>query len=159
MALSLDQQDVTVLGTHPKNIDRAEDRHKYSQLMDECGIDQPEWSELTSNEEAAEFCDRVGYPVLVRPSYVLSGAAMNVVRSKKDLNRYLDEAAEVSKEHPVVVTKFILGAREIELDAVAQDGQLIVAAVSEHVEEVIMLLCFLYSFANNEFLPGWRALW
>jgi len=103
--------------------------------MDQCGIDQPAWSELTSMDEAAVFCEKVGFPVLVRPSYVLSGAAMNVVRSPNDLTRYLEDAAAVSKEHPVVISKFIEGSREIELDAIAQDGRLIVHAIAEHIEQ------------------------
>merc|ERR1719379_1090559 len=116
-------------------IDSAEDRHKFSQLMDDAGIDQPAWRELSTLDDAEAFCDQVGFPVLVRPSYVLSGAAMNVVRSAEDLDRFLNEATAVSKEHPVVITKFIEGSREIELDAIAQDGKLIVQAVAEHVEQ------------------------
>jgi carbamoyl-phosphate synthase large subunit/carbamoyl-phosphate synthase small subunit len=135
LALDLHKNDVKVLGTHPDNIDQAEDRNKYSDLMDQIGVDQPAWSELADLDDAAIFCDNVGYPVLVRPSYVLSGAAMNVVRNKDDLRRYLIEAAEVSKEHPVVISKFIEGSREIELDAIAQDGQLIVHAICEHIEQ------------------------
>lgn len=135
LALDLHKQDVKVLGTHPDRIDQAEDRNKYSDLMDQIGVDQPAWSELADLDDAAEFCDKVGYPVLVRPSYVLSGAAMNVIRQPADLRRYLLEAAEVSKEHPVVISKFIEGSREIELDAIAQDGQLIVHAICEHIEQ------------------------
>jgi carbamoylphosphate synthase large subunit len=100
-------QGMTILGTHPTNIDRAEDRDKYSTLMDAIGVDQPAWRELTSFEDTQDFCNTVGYPVLVRPSYVLSGAAMNVVRTPEQLSRYLKEASDVSKEHPVVVSKFI----------------------------------------------------
>lgn len=136
MALGLDgEPGVNILGTTPTNIDRAEDRDKYSSLMDSIGVDQPEWCELSSLDDAAGFCDRVGYPVLVRPSYVLSGAAMNVVHSADDLARYLLEAADVSKEHPVVISKFIQGSREIDFDAIANNGQLIAHAVSEHVEQ------------------------
>ena len=135
LALELDGQDVKVLGTQPKNIDRAEDRSKYSDLMDSIGVDQPAWQELSTFAEAKNFCDEVGFPVLVRPSYVLSGAAMNVVFSAKDLERYLTDATDVSPDHPVVITKFITGSREIDLDAIAQDGQLIVHAVAEHVEQ------------------------
>eukprot|EP00041_Stephanoeca_diplocostata_P038083 m.1475849 g.1475849 ORF g.1475849 m.1475849 type:complete len:1525 (+) comp25156_c0_seq6:241-4815(+) len=134
LALGLHQQGVNVLGTHPDNIDRAEDRDKYSSLMTQIGVDQPAWCALTSVEEASKFCDDVGYPVLVRPSYVLSGAAMNVVRSADDLDRYLREAVSVSKEHPVVISKFIEGAREIDFDAIASKGKLVVYAVSKHVE-------------------------
>eukprot|EP00040_Diaphanoeca_grandis_P039152 m.258265 g.258265 ORF g.258265 m.258265 type:complete len:1509 (-) comp36354_c0_seq1:42-4568(-) len=135
MAMDLHRNGVKILGTHPDNIDRAEDRQKYSDLMDEIGVDQPAWCELSSTAEAAKFCDEVGYPVLVRPSYVLSGAAMNVVRSGEDLSRYLGEAVAVSQEHPVVISKFIEGAREIDFDAVAQNGKLIVYAISKHVEQ------------------------
>lgn len=123
-----------VLGTDPKDIDKAEDRHKFSQILDEIGIDQPAWKELTSVKEAEDFAESVGYPVLVRPSYVLSGAAMTVIRTKEDLEEKLTAASEVSPDHPVVITKFINGAEEIDVDAVAHDGQLLVHAVSEHVE-------------------------
>jgi len=124
-----------ILGTHPENIDRAEDRDKFSKLMDDIGVDQPAWRELTNLVEAEDFCNTVGYPVLVRPSYVLSGAAMNVVRTPEQLDRYLREAAEVSRDHPVVISKFIQGAREIELDAVAQKGEVVAYAIAEHVEQ------------------------
>jgi carbamoylphosphate synthase large subunit len=126
---------VNVLGTSPQDIDRAEDRDKFSKLMDEIGVDQPAWQELSSFDDAERFCAEVSYPVLVRPSYVLSGAAMNVVRSHADLKRYLQEATAVSKDHPVVISKFIEGAREIELDAIAQNGELVVHAVAEHIEQ------------------------
>lgn len=123
-----------VLGTNPKDIDKAEDRHKFSQILDEIGVDQPAWKELRSVKEAEEFADTVGYPVLVRPSYVLSGAAMTVIHTKEDLERKLTAASEVSPDHPVVITKFIDGAEEIDVDAVAHNGQLLVHAISEHIE-------------------------
>eukprot|EP00965_Chrysotila_dentata_P250569 6209525-Pleurochrysis_carterae.AAC.1 len=134
LALKMGNSDVKVAGTTPEMIDTAEDRNKFSALCDSVGIDQPEWQLLTSPEEATAFCDKVGYPCLVRPSYVLSGAAMNVAYSEDELKGYLLEAATVSKEHPVVVSKFIEGAREIDVDAVAQRGRVLIKAVSEHVE-------------------------
>ncbi|KAF4555747.1 Carbamoyl-phosphate synthase arginine-specific large chain [Elsinoe fawcettii] len=123
-----------VLGTDPKDIDKAEDRHKFSQILDSIGVDQPKWKELTSYEDAKSFAESVGYPVLVRPSYVLSGAAMTVIRSEGELQEKLTAAANVSPDHPVVITQFIEGAREIDVDAVASSGKVIVHAVSEHVE-------------------------
>ncbi|KAI5284201.1 carbamoyl-phosphate synthase (glutamine-hydrolyzing) cpa2 [Ascosphaera aggregata] len=123
-----------VLGTDPKDIDKAEDRHKFSQILDSIGVDQPAWKELTSVEEAEQFAEAVTYPVLVRPSYVLSGAAMSVIRSKDELKTKLLSASNVSPDHPVVITKFIEGAQEIDVDAVASEGRLIIHAVSEHVE-------------------------
>lgn len=123
-----------VLGTDPKDIDKAEDRHKFSQILDSIGVDQPAWKELTSVAEAEKFADTVGYPVLVRPSYVLSGAAMNVIYSQEELHNKLISASEVSPDHPVVITKFIEGAEEIDVDAVGSGGKLILHAVSEHVE-------------------------
>ncbi|TYZ60446.1 hypothetical protein PybrP1_009397 [[Pythium] brassicae (nom. inval.)] len=134
LALPLHKAGVHVLGTHPLMIDSAEDRYKFSKLMDAAGVRQPEWKELTSMAAAREFAARVGYPCLVRPSYVLSGAAMNVVYTGDDLERVLHEAVDVSPEHPVVITKFVEGAKELELDAVAKDGVVIAAAISEHVE-------------------------
>ncbi|KAL2756408.1 hypothetical protein ACRALDRAFT_2103915 [Sodiomyces alcalophilus JCM 7366] len=124
-----------VLGTDPKDIDKAEDRQKFSEILDSIGVDQPRWKELTSVEEAEAFADEVGYPVLVRPSYVLSGAAMTVIRSQEDLKEKLEAASDVSPDHPVVITKFIEGAQEIDVDGVASEGQLILHAVSEHVEQ------------------------
>jgi carbamoyl-phosphate synthase large subunit len=123
-----------VLGTDPNDIDKAEDRHKFSQILDSIGVDQPAWRELTSVEEAGSFADSVGYPVLVRPSYVLSGAAMSVIRSQDELKDKLLSASSVSPDHPVVITKFIEGAQEIDIDAVASGGKMILHAVSEHVE-------------------------
>ncbi|KAF3482089.1 carbamoyl-phosphate synthase [Arthroderma uncinatum] len=123
-----------VLGTDPKDIDKAEDRHKFSQILDSIGVDQPAWKELTSVTEAEAFADSVGYPVLVRPSYVLSGAAMSVIYSKDELKNKLLSASSVSPDHPVVITKFIEGAEEIDVDAVASSGKLILHAVSEHIE-------------------------
>lgn len=124
-----------ILGTDPRDIDKAEDRQKFSEILDSIGVDQPAWKELTSVAEAENFADEVGYPVLVRPSYVLSGAAMTVIRSHHELKDKLEAAADVSPDHPVVITKFIEGAQEIDVDAVASKGQLIVHAVSEHVEQ------------------------
>ncbi|RAL11666.1 carbamoyl-phosphate synthase (glutamine-hydrolyzing) CPA2 [Aspergillus homomorphus CBS 101889] len=123
-----------VLGTDPKDIDRAEDRHKFSQILDSIGVDQPAWKELTSITDAERFAEAVGYPVLVRPSYVLSGAAMNVIYSVDELKEKLLNASAVSPDHPVVITKFIEGAQEIDVDAVASNGKLLLHAVSEHVE-------------------------
>ncbi|KAK4117303.1 carbamoyl-phosphate synthase [Canariomyces notabilis] len=124
-----------VLGTDPRDIDKAEDRQKFSEILDSIGVDQPAWKELTSVEAAEEFAEQVGYPVLVRPSYVLSGAAMTVIRSKEDLKDKLEAAANVSPDHPVVISKFIEGAQEIDVDGVASGGELIVHAISEHVEQ------------------------
>lgn len=123
-----------ILGTDPRDIDKAEDRHKFSQILDEIGVDQPAWKELTSVSDAQSFAEQVGYPVLVRPSYVLSGAAMSVIRSKEQLKDKLLSASQVSPDHPVVITKFIEGAMEIDVDAVSAQGKLVVHAVSEHVE-------------------------
>jgi carbamoyl-phosphate synthase large subunit len=134
LAMKLHRQNVPILGTSPLNIDRAEDRKKFSSLCDNLGIDQPRWSELTSIEDIYEFVDEVGFPVLIRPSYVLSGAAMNVVSNKDQLQHFLTLAANVSKEHPVVVSEFIEQAKEIEIDAVAKNGEVVAYAISEHVE-------------------------
>jgi carbamoyl-phosphate synthase/aspartate carbamoyltransferase len=134
IALPLHRQGVKILGTSPEMIDMAENRYKFSRMLDTIGVDQPLWKELSTMEAAHEFCDKVGYPVLVRPSYVLSGAAMNVVYSRDDLDAYLTQAANVSREHPVVVTKYIEEAKEIEMDAVARDGKMVMHYVSEHVE-------------------------
>jgi carbamoyl-phosphate synthase large subunit len=124
-----------VLGTSPVSIDNAEDRFKFSMLLDSLGIDQPEWKELTSVDEAKGFSSKVGYPVLVRPSYVLSGAAMSVAHNDDNLAEYLDKAAEINTDYPVVISKFIENAKEIEIDAVARDGELVAWAISEHVEK------------------------
>jgi len=134
LALPLYNNGVKILGTSPKDIDRAENRHIFSKLLDKLNIDQPEWKELIDLKEAEKFADKVGYPVLVRPSYVLSGAAMSIALSKKELRFYLKKASDVSREHPVVISKFIEGGKEIEMDAVAKNGKLICYAVSEHVE-------------------------
>jgi len=134
IALKMWNRGVRVLGTSPVNLDRAEDREKFSKAMDAIGIDQPAWRELKSTEEAHQFADSVGYPVLVRPSYVLSGAAMNVAYNKKDLDDYLSLASTISHEHPVVMSKFIQNAQEIDVDAVANNGELCVYAVSQHIE-------------------------
>ena len=134
LAVKLHQSKVRIIGTSPEQIDNAENRHKFSQILDSCGIDQPEWKELTSLKEAKEFSSRVGYPVLIRPSYVLSGAAMSIVLNENELEDYLKKATELNKEHPVVISKFITDAREIEVDAVAEQGNLFCYAISEHVE-------------------------
>ncbi len=134
IALPLHRQNVNIFGTSPEMIDTAENRYKFSRLLDKIGVDQPQWKELTSFEEAQAFCVTVGFPVLVRPSYVLSGAAMNVVSSVDDLSDYLTQAAAVSRDHPVVITKYIEEAKEIEMDAVAKDGKLVMHYISEHVE-------------------------
>lgn len=134
IALPLYRENVKIYGTSPEMIDTAENRYKFSRLLDEIGVDQPLWKELTSFEEAQKFCNAVGYPVLVRPSYVLSGAAMNVVSTADDLSNYLTQATAVSKDHPVVITKYIEQAKEIEMDAVAKDGKMIMHYISEHVE-------------------------
>ena len=134
LAIPLDKAGVKILGTTAAMIDNAEDRFKFSDMIDEIGVQQPAWSELTSTESALDFAAKVGYPVLVRPSYVLSGAAMNTAYSDEQLRACLEEAAEVSKEHPVVISDFIQGAREIEMDGVGKDGELIAAAIHEHIE-------------------------
>ncbi|MDH3216263.1 MAG: carbamoyl-phosphate synthase (glutamine-hydrolyzing) large subunit [Candidatus Krumholzibacteria bacterium] len=134
LALPLNRAGVKVLGTSPSSIDAAEDRHKFSALLDQLGVDQPRWHEVTSAEQALTFARDVGYPVLVRPSYVLSGAAMNVAYRDDDLLSYLTQATRVSPEHPVVVSEFIAGAKEIEVDAVARRGEVVAYAMSEHVE-------------------------
>ncbi|SPQ23607.1 986d94d2-59df-4c8f-ac87-13177bf6dd50 [Thermothielavioides terrestris] len=134
IALPLLRAGVRVLGTSPEMIDTAENRYKFSRMLDRIGVDQPTWKELTSFEDARAFCQKVSYPVLVRPSYVLSGAAMNTVYSEGDLQSYLQQAADVSPEHPVVITKYIENAKEIEMDAVAKDGKVVCHFISEHVE-------------------------
>jgi len=134
LAMYLDEQHVPILGTAAKDIDNAEDRAKFSSMLTKNGINQPEWSALTSMDDIDSFVDRVGFPVLVRPSYVLSGAAMNVCSNKDELTRFLQLAANVSEDHPVVVSKFIENAKEIEMDAVARDGEILAYAISEHIE-------------------------
>jgi carbamoyl-phosphate synthase large subunit len=134
LALQLAEAGVRILGTPAQSIDRAEDRHKFSRLLDELGIAQPAWQELVSETDALAFARSVGYPVLVRPSYVLSGAAMGVASNDAELDRFLRRATHVSPLHPVVISKFLENARELELDAVASCGELVVSAVSEHVE-------------------------
>ena len=134
LAMHLDEQHVPILGTSAKDIDGAEDRARFSQMLNELGVNQPEWSALTSMDDINLFVDRVGFPVLVRPSYVLSGAAMNVCSNKEELERFLQLAANVSEDHPVVVSKFIEHAKEIEMDAVAKDGEILAYAISEHIE-------------------------
>ena len=134
LAMRLDEQRVPLLGTQAKYIDNAEDREKFSAMLGRIGVDQPEWSALTSMDDINAFIERVGFPVLVRPSYVLSGAAMNVCHTQEDLERFLTMAANVSKKHPVVVSQFLQHAKEVEMDAVAKDGEIIAYAISEHVE-------------------------
>ncbi len=134
LALRLDAQDVPILGTSARSIDNAEDRDKFSAMLDRIGVDQPEWRALTSLEDIDAFVAQVGFPVLVRPSYVLSGAAMNVCSNREELERFLQLAANVSKKHPVVVSRFIEHAKEVEMDAVAQNGEIIAYAISEHIE-------------------------
>jgi carbamoyl-phosphate synthase large subunit len=134
LAVKLDNAGVRLLGTSAKSIDNAEDRHKFSSMLDRLGIDQPRWRELTTLNEIHQFVDEVGFPLLVRPSYVLSGAAMNVCSNQDELERFLTLATEVSREYPVVVSEFIEEAKEIEMDAVAQNGELVAYAISEHVE-------------------------
>ncbi|MBR5334668.1 MAG: carbamoyl-phosphate synthase (glutamine-hydrolyzing) large subunit [Bacteroidaceae bacterium] len=134
LAMKLHRQSVPILGTSPLSIDRAENRHKFSAMLDQLDIDQPAWKELTSLEDMEAFVEKVGYPVLVRPSYVLSGAAMNVCYNEDELKEFLAMAAEVSKEYPVVVSQFMMETKEIEFDAVAQNGEVVEYAISEHVE-------------------------
>ena len=134
LALRLDARGVPILGTSARSIDNAEDRDKFSAMLDRIGVDQPEWRALTSLEDINAFVDKVGFPVLVRPSYVLSGAAMNVCSNREELERFLQLAANVSKKHPVVVSQFIEHAKEVEMDAVAQNGEIIAYAISEHIE-------------------------
>ena len=134
LAIHLDAENVPILGTKAKDIDNAEDRAKFSAMLNDIGVNQPEWRALTSMADIQEFVDRVGFPVLVRPSYVLSGAAMNVCSNNDELERFLQLAANVSEDHPVVVSKFIENAKEIEMDAVARDGEIMAYAISEHIE-------------------------
>ena len=134
LAMRLDAQRVPILGTSAKSIDNAEDRDKFSAMLDRIGVDQPEWSALTSMEDINAFVEKVGFPVLVRPSYVLSGAAMNVCSNQEELERFLQLAANVSQKHPVVVSQFIEHAKEVEMDAVAREGEIIAYAISEHIE-------------------------
>ena len=134
LAMKLHRQSVPILGTSPVNIDRAENRGKFSAMLDKLGIDQPKWSALTSMEDVQKFIDEVGYPVLVRPSYVLSGAAMNVCHDDDELRRFLEAASEVSKEYPVVISQFMAETNEIEFDGVAQNGEIVEYGISEHVE-------------------------
>lgn len=134
LVMKLHNGGIKIIGTAPEMIDTAENRHKFSSLLDNLGVDQPEWSELKNIDNAKEFARRIGYPVLVRPSYVLSGAAMSVAMNDEELERFLEKAADVSSEHPVVITKFLLNAKELEMDGVAKDGKIIFSVISEHVE-------------------------
>jgi carbamoyl-phosphate synthase large subunit len=134
LAMRLDEQHVNILGTSAKSIDNAEDRHKFSAMLDRIGVDQPRWKELSNLEDINNFVEEVGFPVLVRPSYVLSGAAMNVCSNQEELERFLKLAVNVSKKHPVVVSRFIEHAKEVEVDAVAEKGEIIMYAISEHIE-------------------------
>jgi carbamoyl-phosphate synthase large subunit len=134
LAMRLHKEKVPILGTAPESIDRAENRHKFSSMLDTLHIDQPRWQELTDMDEIEQFITKVGFPVLVRPSYVLSGAAMNVCSNHEELELFLKMAAKVSKQYPVVVSEFIENAKEIELDAVAKNGEIVAYAISEHIE-------------------------
>jgi carbamoyl-phosphate synthase large subunit len=134
LALKLDKAGMKLLGTSAASIDQAEDRFKFSKLLDELNVDQPEWKELTTHQDTINFASQVGYPVLVRPSYVLSGAAMSVAFSNQELSEFLTKAADLSQEHPVVISKFITDAKEIEMDAVAKNGKIVVNAITEHIE-------------------------
>ena len=134
LAMRLHKQNVNIIGTHPTSIDKAENRHKFSSMLDELNIDQPRWKELSSVKDIFDFVDEVGFPVLIRPSYVLSGAAMNVVSNKNELEHFLNLAKNVSKQYPVVVSEFIENAKEIEIDVVANKGEIIAYAISEHIE-------------------------
>ena len=134
IAMDLHRQQARILGTSPESVDGAENRFKFSRMLDRKGILQPRWKELVDLKEAIKFCEEVGYPCLVRPSYVLSGAAMNVAYCNQDLETYLNAASLVSKDHPVVISKFLTEAKEIDVDAVANDGIILCMAVSEHVE-------------------------
>ncbi len=134
LAMRLHNQNIKILGTSPEFIDRAENRHKFSEMLDNIGVDQPKWKELSSIDDIFDFTTRVGFPVLIRPSYVLSGAAMNIVSNRDELEHFLKLATQVSKQYPVVVSKFLTDAKEIEMDAVADKGEIIVYAISEHIE-------------------------
>src|SRR5574344_2086636 len=134
LAMRLDAHQIPILGTSAQDIDNAEDRDKFSAMLDRIGVDQPRWSTLTTMEEVNKFIDEVGFPVLVRPSYVLSGAAMNVCSNQEELERFLKLAANVSQKHPVVISQFIEHAKEVEMDAVAQNGEIMAYAISEHIE-------------------------
>ena len=134
LAMRLDEQNIPILGTQANSIDNAEDRHKFSSMLDRIGVDQPRWKELSSMADVDVFIEEVGFPVLVRPSYVLSGAAMNVCSNQQELVQFLELAANVSKKHPVVISQFIEGAKEVEVDAVADNGEIVMYAISEHVE-------------------------
>ena len=134
LSMKLHKAGVKIIGTSPVQIDNAESRHKFSQILDKLEIDQPEWTEVTTLEEAKKFSAKFGYPVLIRPSYVLSGAAMSIVLTEDELEVYLKKATDLNHEHPVVISKFITDAREIEIDAVADHGELFCYAISEHVE-------------------------
>jgi carbamoyl-phosphate synthase large subunit len=134
LAIKLHNEGIKILGTSPEQIDNAESRHKFSKILDKLGIDQPEWTEVTTFDAAKEFAKKISYPVLIRPSYVLSGAAMSIVLTEDELERYLKKATDINSEHPVVMSKFITDAKEIEVDAVAKDGELFCYAIAEHVE-------------------------
>lgn len=134
LAMRLYGQHINILGTHPTFIDQAENRHKFSAMLDSIEVDQPQWKELSSISDIFDFTEKVGFPVLIRPSYVLSGAAMNIVSNKDELEHFLNLATQVSKQYPVVVSKFLTDAKEIEMDAVADKGEIIVYAISEHIE-------------------------
>ena len=134
IAMSLHRKRVKIIGTNPENIDNAENRFKFSRMLDQIEIDQPEWRELTDRESTKDFCSEVGYPCLIKPSYVLSGAMMSVIYSQTEMDEYLENVV-ISNDYPVVISKFITGAKEIEVDAVADKGELKLWAISEHVED------------------------
>ena len=134
LSMKLHNAGLKIIGTSPEQIDNAESRHKFSKILDRIGVDQPEWNEVTTLADAKVFAESVGYPVLIRPSYVLSGAAMSIVLTKDELEMYLKKATDLNTEHPVVISKFITDAREIEVDAVASEGELFCYAIAEHVE-------------------------
>ena len=134
LAMKLHKENVPILGTSPESIDRAENRHKFSAMLDNISVNQPRWQELTTIDDINHFVDKIGFPVLIRPSYVLSGAAMNVVSNTNELTHFLNLAAQVSKQYPVVVSEFIENAKEVEVDAVAKGGEIMAYAISEHVE-------------------------
>lgn len=134
LALPLKKAGIPILGTDPKRIDTAEDRNKFSALLDRIGVQQPVWSEITSLQDSLRFAEKVSYPVLIRPSYVLSGANMKVCINKEQLTTFLTQATDLSKDHPAVISKFATGTKEIEIDGVAQNGALLIYAIGEHVE-------------------------
>ena len=151
IAMSLHRKQVKILGTSPENIDNAENRFKFSRMLDQINIDQPKWKELSDTSSTLKFCNQVGYPCLVRPSYVLSGAMMSVIYSHEEMNNYLENVI-ISNDYPVVISKFITGAKEIEVDAVADNGELKLWAISEHVEDAGVHLEMLHRYCQQKIL-------